>query len=64
MTTPNLIIVIMLVVGTILLSISWRMDKNSSFNNGSFLIQIILAIIGACLIIGSLFSKLVLSFVG
>lgn len=64
MTTPNLIIVIMLVVGTILLSISWRMDKNSSFNNGSFLIQIILAIIGACLIIGALFSKLVLSFVG
>lgn len=53
-----------LLIGMMLLALAARMDRKSSFEDGSFLIQIVLLIGGAGLVFGTLvweFIKLVLS---
>jgi hypothetical protein len=40
--------------GIILMLIAWHMDSKSSFNDGSFIVQMFLGIVGAVMVAGAL----------
>ena len=59
--TANHIIIGLLLVGIVLLIIGWRMDSKSSFEDGSFLIQMLALVAGGVMIIVGLGCKLIMS---
>lgn len=58
----NLIIAILLIVGIAALIAAYLMDRWSSFDNGGFMIQIVLIIAGGVAIVMGLVWKFVLAF--
>lgn len=61
--TYNHIILGVLLVGILLLIISWQMDSKSNFDDGSFMIQMLLMILGSIMVVGGLVCKLITSLV-
>lgn len=59
MSTMNIWIVMLLTTGIVLLYLAARMDRRSSFDDGTFLYQMILGVVGMGLVSGSLLWKLI-----
>lgn len=61
MTTPNIIILCMLIAGATSLIAGFRMNKMSSFEDGSFVVQMFMILAGAVAIAAALIWKFVAS---
>lgn len=59
MSTMNIWILVVLLLGFLCLVLSARMDRRSSFEDGTFIYQMILLVAGACAVAGSLALKFV-----
>jgi hypothetical protein len=60
--TQNIIIAVLFALGVVMLIVAFRIDGKSSFDDGSFILQIVLGIGGAALLAVALIWKFVLSF--
>lgn len=62
MTTPNIVILCMLIAGTASVTAGIRTNKMSSFEDGSFVVQMLMILAGAVAVAAALVWKFVASF--
>ena len=62
MSMFNILVLVTLGVGIVLVVIAIRMDRTSSFDNGSFMSEMVIGMFGGFLIAGAVLAKIIESF--